>query len=185
MKKKGGCGSLVFVFIVFFATLGVLGGDGGSSTPKATATKAAIVTKIPSVTISEKPTSKPTTKQTVEPTEKPLVIYLRYPELGEYGRYYVWNLFAERATKDDMYTVIQCFVPPGTYTVTNVGRYPTCVFVYSKETIITDMGWEEAADGWASGILQVGDSCEVTVEEGYYIKLLQNDNFKLVQKSAK
>ena len=181
MKKKRGCGSLIFVFIVFVATLGVLGADSGSSTPKATTTKAAIVTKIPSVTISEKPTAKPTVKQ----TEKPLEIYLRYPELGEYGRHYVWNLFAERATKEDMYTVIQCFVPPGTYTVTNVGRYPTCVFVYSKETIITDVGWEEAVDGWASGILQVGDSCEVTVKEDYYIKLLQNDNFKLVQKNTK
>lgn len=181
MKKKRGCGSLIFVCLVFVATLGVLGGDSGSSTPKATTTKAAIVTKIPSVTISEKPTAKPT----VKPTEKPLEIYLRYPELGEYGRYYVWNLFAERATKEDMYTVIQCFVPPGTYTVTNVGRYPTCVFVYSKETIITDVGWEEAVDGWASGILQVGDSCEVTVKEDYYIKLLQNDNFKLVQKNTK
>ena len=181
MKKKRGCGSLIFVFIVFVATLGVLGGDGGSSTPKATATKAAVVTKIPSVTISEKPAAKPT----VEPTANPLVIYLRYPELGEYGRYYVFNAFVEKASKEDMNTVIQCYVPAGTYKVTNLSRYPTFVYTYSKETHITSAGWEEPVEGWASEMLKPSYSCEVTIEEGHYIKLLDNQHFMLVQKNTK
>lgn len=185
-KSRSGCLVVIILFLLIGSRFGSI--ETKTVTPSATATKAA-VTATPTVTTTKQPTTEPTIKPTAtpttEPTAEPLVIYLRYPELGEYGRYYTFNATVEKATKEDMNTVIQCFVPVGTYTLTNEGKYPTFVYVYSEETQITSAGWEEPADGWVSKMLQVGDSCETTIEEGYYIKLLDNDTFKLVQNNTK
>jgi hypothetical protein len=129
------------------------------------------------------PTEKATEHPTVEPTEKPLEIILRYPELGEYGRFYTMNEKVEKAEESDKETIIQCFVPAGTYIVTYEGRGPwSYVYLMTEETYISEDGWEEYADVWVSKQLKPGDSCEVTVPEGWYIHLNENDVFSLVQK---
>lgn len=185
-KKKKGC----FTWILCLVAIYLIFGSGiislkssDNQVPKQADTTVRITNVITSKPATAA-TKQPATPSTSSPATEPLVIYLKYPELGEYGNYYIFNLFVEKATKEDMNTVIQCFVPAGTYTVTNIGKYPTFVYGYSKDTQITSAGWEEPVDGWVSKMLQVGDSCEVTVEEDYYIKLQQNDTFKLVQKSA-
>lgn len=112
---------------------------------------------------------------TVE-SEETLEIVLAYPELGEYGRYHTFN------EDTDAETIVQYFVPAGVYTVTNVDRSPwTFVYTYSNETQITNAGWEEPAESWVSPMLKVGESCEVTIPEGWYIELQEKDHLKLVQ----
>lgn len=160
-------------------------------TAKVTVAPTAAPTATPTAKPTSTPTAAPTATATVQPTEtvaptaEPLVITLKYPDLGEYGRYYTFNENVAKATAEDLNTVIQCFIPTGTYTLTNEGKYPTFVFIYSEETRITDAGWEEPVDAWSSGMLKVGDACEITIEEGHYIKLLTNDTFRLVQKNTK
>lgn len=128
------------------------------------------------------PTTAPTPTPTVKPTEKPLIIQLAHPALGKYGKYYTFNENVAKAEDSDKETIIQCFVPAGTYTVINEGKYPTYVLVYSAETVISEDGWEEPAETWGSLLLKVGASCEITIKEGYYINLQENDVFQLIQK---
>lgn len=128
------------------------------------------------------PTIAPTPTPTVKPTEKPIVIQLAHPALGKYGKYYTFNENVAKAEDSDKETIIQCFVPAGRYTVTNEGKYPTYVLVYSEKTVINEDGWEEPAETWGSSLLKVGASCEITVKEGHYINLQENDVFQLIQK---
>lgn len=145
--------------------------------PTTTVKPTDIPTAAPTPTFSEQPTEVPT----AIPTKEPLEIILKYPELGEYGVYYTFNENVEKAEESDKETIIQCYVPAGDYTLTNEGKYPTFVYIYSKETVISSFGWEEPAETWVSQMLQVGDSCEIAVAENHYINLQQNDVFKLVQ----
>lgn len=173
-KERSGCclGKLFkwivygFALMVVLALFGSVNGDKDVAQPTAEV-KAATSTAAP----------------TAAPTEKRLEILLKYPELGEYGKFYTMNEKVEKAEESDKETITQYFVPAGTYTVTYEGRSPwSYVNVYTKETIITEYGWEECADCWISEQLKPGDSCEVTVPEGWYIHLNENDVFRLVQK---
>jgi hypothetical protein len=140
-------------------------------------------TATPSVKVTTAPTLAATAIPTAIPTEAPLEIVLTYPELGEYGVHYTFNANVEKAEESDKETIIQCFIPAGTYTATYEGNGPwSFVYIYSKETIISDFGWEEPADVWVSQQLKPGESCEIAIKEGYYINLQQNDVFKLVKK---
>lgn len=205
-KEKMGCLQriwhgiirLIKCVLIFFGILLVIGFIIGDSDKKNTTveqpTATAVITSTVVPTTTAKPTESPTvaptptfTKSTTEaptatPTKEPVEIILKHPELGQYGVYYTFNEKVEKAEESDKETIIQCFVPAGVYTVTNVDRSPwTFVYVYSKETIITDAGWEEPAETWVSPMLKVGESCEVTIPEGWYINLQEKDHFKLVQ----
>lgn len=169
-----------FIFFVILLVIGFVVGDSGN---KNTTAKQPIVTEPVTATVAHTATAKPTETQTAAPTKEPFEIILRYPELGEYGVYYTFNENVKKAEESDKNTVIQCFVPAGVYTVTNIDCSPwTFVYTYSKKTVITDAGWEEPADGWVSSMLKPGESCEVTIPEGWYIELLENDHFKMVLK---
>jgi hypothetical protein len=151
--------------------------DDSAVTP--TATKTASVTQ--SVTNTPVPVPVPDTSATVQP-EEPLTITLKYPELGEYGEYYTFNKNVKKAGASDKNTVIQCYVPAGKYTITNEGNYPAFVFIYSRKTVINSSGWEEPAEYWQSDMLQPGDTCDIEVPKDHYIKLFQNNVWKLVER---
>lgn len=176
-KKTPGCMTRIFQFFFIFIVLAVLFGVGSDGNETTTSSGGTI-----RPTATAKATQKPTAAPTIEPTAEPFTIRLESPNLGEYGKYYTFNENVAKAEDSDKETIIQCFVPAGTYTVTNEGKYPTFVFVYSAETVISEDGWEEPAETWGSSMLKVGDSCEVTVKEGHYINLQENDVFKLIQK---
>ena len=155
----------------------------GNSSSKDDSIATPTATKTPSVTQSATNTPVPIsdTSTTVQP-EEPLTIFLKYPELGEYGEYYTFNKNVKKAEASDKNTVIQCYVPAGKYTVTNEGNYPAFVFIYSRKTVINSSGWEEAAEYWQSDMLQPGDSCDIEVPEDHYIKLFPNNVWKLVER---
>ena len=175
-KEKKGCMQRLFRTLLIFAGilifLSLISSDSDKENQPSTQT-----TATPVITASTVPTATPT----ITPTEEPFEIILKHPELGEYGVYYTFNEKVEKAEESDKETIIQCFVPAGVYTVTNIDRSPwTFVYVYSKETRISDFGWEEPAETWVSPMLKVGESCEVTIPEGWYINLQEQDHFKLV-----
>ena len=184
-KKKSGCiGRIIKILFSIMVLIAIAAGAGNSNKDKNTST--AIPTTQPTAKATIQPTAKVTETPQAKQTEEPLTIILKYPELGEYGRYYTMNDKVKKAAESDKETIIQCFVPAGSYIVTYEGKAPwSYVNVYTEETVITEDGWEEYADTWISKQLKQGDSCEVTVPEGWYIHLNENDIFRLVEEPTK
>lgn len=174
-QKKRKWPIILLVLIMLSAIGNSKDKDDSAVTP--TATKTDSVTQ----SATNTPVPVPDTSATVQP-EEPLTITLKYPELGEYGEYYTFNANVAKAEESDKHTVIQCYVPAGKYTVTNEGNYPAFIFIYSRKTVISSFGWEEAAEYWQSDMLQPGDTCDIEVPEDHYIKLLQNNVWKLVER---
>ncbi|MCR5528390.1 MAG: hypothetical protein K6F49_04135 [Saccharofermentans sp.] len=131
------------------------------------ASKKAAVENTPPPTVASteaETTTTTTTETTVQETIAP-DFELVAGEMGEYGQERVVN-----AGTDFEETVFCYYVPSGTYIVTNMGEYPTQVDVLKDELVVTEAGWEEWADAEAY-VVQVGDSCEINVPEGYFIEL--------------
>ena len=169
--------------LIFFGILLVIGFVVGDSDNENATVEQPTATAVITSTVAPTPTlTKPATEAPTEaPTKEPVEIILKYPELGQYGVYYTFNENVDKAEEADKETIIQCYIPAGKYTLTNEGKYPTFVYINSRETVSSSLGWEEPAETWVSQMLQVGDSCEITVAEEHYINLQQNDVFKLVE----
>lgn len=175
-KQKKRKWPIILLVLILLSAIGN-SKDADDSTATPAATKTASVTQ--SATNTPVPVSD--TSATVQP-EEPLTITLKYPELGEYGEYYTFNKNVKKAGASDKNTVIQCYVPAGKYTITNEGNYPAFVFIYSRKTVINSSGWEEPAEYWQSDMLQPGDACDIEVPKDHYIKLFQNNVWKLVER---
>lgn len=99
-------------------------------------------------------------------------------ELGEYGQTIVLGENTEFPDTNYCY-----FVPDGVYQVTNVGEYRTQVDV-NKNEIAT----ETDADGnsyevWADGtpyLIDVDETIEITVSDGYFIEIEEPTHLILV-----
>lgn len=165
------------IILLALILLAVVGNSNSNDTATTSTTAA---TKKPAMTQSATNTPVPEVKATEQP-DAPLTITLQYPELGEYGEYYTFNQNVMKAAESDKNTIIQCYVPAGKYTATNEGNYPAFILIYSRKTVINSSGWEEAAECWQSDMLQPGDTCDIEVPEDYYIKLFQNNVWKLVE----
>lgn len=99
-------------------------------------------------------------------------------EQGDYGKMISYNKDTE--FEENFYAY---YIPYGSYKITNVGDYMTQVNVYSDETVITDAGWEEVADGSVK-LIDVNASEEMTVPKGYHIEINEPSHISLVQTSS-
>lgn len=116
-----------------------------------------------------------TTKATVDTSNQ---IDLVAGEMGEYGQRIVLNEGTDFPDTNYCY-----FVPAGKYQITNAGEYPTQVDVNKNEKAT-----ETDADGnnyevWAEGtpyLLDVGETKEITVNEGYFIEIEEPTHLLLV-----
>lgn len=99
-------------------------------------------------------------------------------EQGDYGKMISYNKGTE--FEENFYAY---YIPYGSYKITNVGDYMTQVNVYSDETVITDAGWEEVADGSVK-LIDVNASEEMTVPKGYHIEINEPSHISLVQTSS-
>lgn len=99
-------------------------------------------------------------------------------EQGDYGKMISYNKGTE--FEENFYAY---YIPYGSYKITNVGDYMTQVNVYSDETVITDAGWEEVADGSVK-LIDVNASEEMTVPKGYHIEINEPSHIFLVQTSS-
>ena len=130
-------------------------------------------------TTTETPTAVETTENTAteEPKqEEKLVFELVAGEQGEYGKMITYNKGTE--FEENFYAF---YVPVGTYTVTNVGKYMSQLNVYSDEIVKNDDGWDEVAESFFNKVIDVNKSETVTVEEGQHIDIAEPSQFKFEQ----
>lgn len=130
-------------------------------------------------TTTETPTTVETTENTAteEPKqEEKLVFELVAGEQGEYGKMITYNKGTE--FEENFYAF---YVPVGTYTVTNVGKYMSQLNVYSDEIVKNDDGWDEVAESFFNKVIDVNKSETVTVEEGQHIEIAEPSQFKFEQ----
>ena len=130
-------------------------------------------------TKTETPTAVETTENTAteEPKqEEKLVFELVAGEQGEYGKMITHNKGTE--FEENFYAF---YVPVGTYTVTNVGKYMSQLNVYSDEIVKNDDGWDEVAESFFNKVIDVNKSETVTVEEGQHIEIAEPSQFKFEQ----
>lgn len=104
-----------------------------------------------------------------------LTITLNGDELGEYGKKVTYNRGTEFENTRNAY-----YVPAGTYTVTNTGKYKGQFNVYSDEIVVNENGYEEPADGNAT-LLDVGGTSTITIKQGYHVEIMKQDSFELAQ----
>lgn len=104
----------------------------------------------------------------------PLEFEMIAGEAGDYGRPLTLNAGTE--FEDN---TIGYFVPAGTYSVKNIGEYRTQVNVYKNEINVTSEGWEEWADGGCV-VLQVGESKEIVVWDGYFLDIFIGSPSKIL-----
>ncbi len=86
-------------------------------------------------------------------------------EPNEYSEEYTLNAGTEKPDTSIVY-----FLPAGRYKVKNIGDNMNQINVYSRETHITDAGWEEAVDG-SCKLIDAGAADEIEIPEDYYIKI--------------
>ena len=130
-------------------------------------------------TTTETPTAVETTENTAteEPKqEEKLVFELVAGEQGEYGKMITYNKGTE--FEENFYAF---YVPVGTYTVTNVGKYMSQLNVYSDEIVKNDDGWDEVAESFFNKVIDVNKSETVTVQEGQHIEIAEPSQFKFEQ----
>ena len=114
---------------------------------------------------------------TEQPLENTTVTFtLTAGEAGEYGRTITYNEGTE--FEDTFYAY---YVPAGTYTVTNKGKYMSQINVYSDDKVTTEEGWEEPATVGAVKLLDVGKSETITVENGQHIEIDEPSVFEFTQ----
>ncbi len=141
---------------------------------------------------AEQPQETPTEETTIKTTEAETSetvpdadnsnapsIVLAHGSLDEYSKEITLN-----AGTSEEATYIGYFIPAGTYTVTNIGKYMDQVTVYADGIQKNDAGWEEPiTDGVPRPIvLDVDQSGEITIGENQYVKLGENSLLKFVAK---
>ena len=135
-------------------------------------TESSVTTPLESDMFSETPTIENTISVQVEL----LSFVLTAGEQGEYGKLVTYNKGTEFEE-----TFYAFYIPEGTYTVTNKGKYMSQVSIYSDETYITDYGWEEYVNSFDAKLLDVGASDIITVEKGQHIEIHEPAVFEFTQ----
>ncbi|WP_026664828.1 hypothetical protein [Butyrivibrio sp. FC2001] len=102
--------------------------------------------------------------------DEALTIFLVAEEPNEYSKELVLN----EGRGEDEYRMLGYFIPAGKYEFTNLGDYPTQINIYKNEKHTTEEGWEEWSDGEVQRI-KVDETIEMTVKEGYFVKLIKPD----------
>jgi len=131
---------------------------------------------ITSTTSGNEPTDS-TPSSSTESIPETLKFVLTAGEAGEYGKLVTYNKGTE--FEETFYVF---YIPEGTYTVTNKGKYMSQVNVYSNETRTTEEGWEEPAEVGDVKLLDVGKSATITVAAGQHIDIgAENSVFEFQQ----
>ena len=111
--------------------------------------------------------SSDTTNIFTEPATEPLTFVLT---AGEYGKLITYNKGSE--FEESFYAY---YIPEGSYTVTNKGKYMRQVSVYSNETHIKEDGWQEAES------FDVSNSDTISVGADQHILIAEPSVFVFVQ----
>ena len=94
-------------------------------------------------------------------------------EAGQYGKMISYNTGTE--FEENFYAY---YIPAGTYTVTNKGKYKSQVNVYSNSKHITSAGWEEPVEIFDVKLIDINQSDTITVGEGQHIEIAEPSVFE-------
>lgn len=97
-------------------------------------------------------------------------------EQGDYGKIITYNKGTE--FEENFYAY---YIPAGTYTVTNVGKYMDQINVYSDQIKKSEDGWEEPAEVYVVKMIDVNKSEMITVENGQHIEIAEPAHLKFEQ----
>ena len=142
----------------------------------------AVVEALPSPEALE-PTPIP---ETPEPSLGPdyLVLTLSADDPGEYG---VWKTL--NVGTDAEYSFIEFHIPAGKYSIRNSNSSAAAqVSIYQDGYTVSDAGWEEpiVPDGVRPVVIMPGETAEIFVDNGQYVKLADGDTglwFDLLEKA--
>jgi len=127
-------------------------------------------------TKTEETTSSETTEEEeVEETKE--VITLTAGEVGEYGKEITMN-----EGTDMPEDLIVYYLPAGDYTVTNVSQYPTQVSVYGGFERDETTGYDNYTEVGDTPRLEVNESVDINVPEGWFIEIHEPTIIELVKK---
>lgn len=153
------------IIIVFLAILIISGACSNDDPNNST------VEKVTTDYNSERTTDPP---ESSKPEQNTLKITLAAGQKGEYGRTITYNAGTE--FEESFYAY---YVPAGTYTMLNAGKYPAQINVYSNETVYNENGWEEPAHG-ASKLADPGKTVTMTVGVDEHIEITGSARIVLV-----
>ncbi len=97
-------------------------------------------------------------------------------EQGDYGKIITYNKGTE--FEENFYAY---YIPAGTYTVTNVGKYMDQINVYSDQIKKSEDGWDEPAEVYVVKMIDVNKSEVITVENGQHIEIAEPAHLKFEQ----
>lgn len=149
----------------------------------------AVVEALPSPEVIEttpEPVALTPVPETPAPSHGPdyLVFMLSADDPGDYG---VWKTL--NAGTDAAYSFIEFHIPAGRYSVRNSSSSTAAqISIYQDGYTVTDAGWEEpiVPDGVRPVVVMPGESAEISVSAGQFIKLADGDTglwFDLLEKS--
>ena len=105
----------------------------------------------------------------------PIIVRINGEDLGEFGK----TVILDEGTENEM-KYIGYFLPAGKYNVTNNRQYRSGIYVYSQETILDD-GVEYPAEVGGAYTFLAGETVEIEVPDGFYIKAIPPSDFTITQ----
>lgn len=166
---------------VIYLIIGIAGGNGRNKDSNTGNSQSVVETQNETTKSAETQSTESiteettTTEATVDTSNQ---IDLVAGELGEYGQRIVLNEGTDFPDTNYCY-----FVPAGKYQITNTGEYPTQIDVNKNEKKTETDSDGNNYEVWAEGtpyLLDVGESKEITVNEGYFIEIEEPTHLLLV-----
>lgn len=171
-KSKRNIIIIIVIVLLFLSAIGNCSGGNKSSSSSSSNSAASTAASSESGSDSESPESSLDTA----PQPEKATIELVAGEAGEYGR----ELIMSAGTDLEERLVIY-YVPAGTYSVENLGRYRTQVNVY-EGTKQGENGYDEYTSTGDILVLDAGKTGDITVPEGWFIEIHEPDHIALTAK---
>lgn len=103
---------------------------------------------------------------TEEATAAEIQVQITAGESNEYAESLTLNAGTEFEETQYVY-----YLPAGRYDVTNLSETTEQISLYSRETHVTEEGWEEPAESIFSAVLDAGETTEMIIGDDQYIEI--------------
>lgn len=173
-KSKRNIIIIIVIVLLFLSAIGNC--SGGNKSSSSSSSNSAASTAASSESSSDSESSESSLDTAPQPEKA--TIELVAGEAGEYGRELIMSAGTDLEEKLVVY-----YVPAGTYSVENLGRYRTQVNVYESEGIKHgENGYDEYTGGSNILVLDAGKTGDITVPEGWFIEIHEPDHIALTAK---
>ena len=182
-KGKKGC----LIAIIIFAGLSLLSAIFGNHTKNETNDSSTdsnnnITTETTTIayTVPDETATETTTTESVESSDETTVSDNQQPIILEAGteNEYSEHLTLNAGTEFEENLIVYV-LPAGKYNVHNITGNFAQINIYSKDTHITDEGWEEPEEAVFVKLLKEDESTEIEINEEQYIEIHEPAKFEL------